>query len=130
QIQLVKAAVDKDAARVEHGAHGAVGHHHTAGETFAKLLRATEGSCIHGGNGTAVPVDFSNSFRLPAFQAKIAVLHLHRRSHMYLNPDESFRRPARRVVIDYDTHRVSIDEVHQNVAANDEVNRIPVVGNE
>ena len=37
EIQLVVAAVDEDAARVEHGAHGAVGEHGPASEDFGKL---------------------------------------------------------------------------------------------
>jgi sialate O-acetylesterase len=40
QVQLVEAAVDEHAARVEHGAHGAVGHQDTAGKLLSKLLCA------------------------------------------------------------------------------------------
>ena len=37
EVQLVVAAVDEDAAGVEHGAHGAVGEHGAAGEDVGKL---------------------------------------------------------------------------------------------
>ena len=36
EVQLVVAAVDEDAARVEHGAHGAVGEHGTVGKDVGK----------------------------------------------------------------------------------------------
>jgi hypothetical protein len=37
QVQLVVAAIDEDAARVEHGSHGAVGKHRAAGKDVGKL---------------------------------------------------------------------------------------------
>src|SRR5439155_19185930 len=55
EIELIEAAVDEDAARIEHGAHGAIGHHHTAGETFTKLLSAADGNGIHGRSGAELP---------------------------------------------------------------------------
>ena len=43
EIQLVVAAVDEDALRVQHRPHGPVGHKDAACELFAKLLRSGDG---------------------------------------------------------------------------------------
>ena len=51
EVQLVEAAVDEDAARVEHGAHGAIGHHDAAGQLIAELLGAGTHGCSHGKSG-------------------------------------------------------------------------------
>jgi hypothetical protein len=48
EVQLVEAAVDEHAARVEHGAHGAVGHHGAARELLSKLFGAGCGGDRHG----------------------------------------------------------------------------------
>ena len=47
EVQLVEAAVDEDAARVEHGAHGAIGHHDAAGQLVTKFLGAGTHGCSH-----------------------------------------------------------------------------------
>ena len=47
EVQLVEAAVDEDAARVEHGTHGAIGHDHAAGQLVTKFLGAGTDGCSH-----------------------------------------------------------------------------------
>ena len=47
EVQLVEAAVDEDAARIQHGAHGAIGHHDAAGQLVAKFLGAGTRRCRH-----------------------------------------------------------------------------------
>jgi hypothetical protein len=48
EVQLIEAAVDENAARIEHGAHGAVGHHGAARELLSKLFGAGCGGGRHG----------------------------------------------------------------------------------
>ena len=48
KVQLIEAAIDEHAARVEHGAHGAIGHDDSAGQLIAEFLGAAAGSCVHG----------------------------------------------------------------------------------
>ena len=61
EVQLVEAAVDEHAARIEHGAHGAIGHHHTAGQLLTELLGSgLGGSHFRGSRG-------SKSFYGPRF---------------------------------------------------------------
>ena len=47
-VQLIEAAVDEHAARIKHGAHGAVGHHGAAGKLLSKLFGAGSGGGRHG----------------------------------------------------------------------------------
>ncbi len=54
EIQLIEAAVDEDAAGVEHGAHGAVRHQDAAGQLLAEFLGAVVGGGGHGKLARAV----------------------------------------------------------------------------
>src|SRR5688572_17899649 len=64
----------------------------------------------------------------PGFEADIAVLDLHRRPDVDLHPDGPVRRPVRRIVVDGDAHQPAVEEVHQRIAADDQVDGVPIVG--
>jgi hypothetical protein len=54
EVELVEAAVDEDAAGVQHGAHGAVGDPDASRQLFSKLLGPAAG-CGHVGEIAAAP---------------------------------------------------------------------------
>src|ERR1022692_3149345 len=47
QVELIEAAVDEHAARIEHGTHGAVGHNDAGRQLVAEFLGAGTGGCSH-----------------------------------------------------------------------------------
>ena len=47
EVELIEAAIDEHAARVEHGTHRAIGHNHTAGQLVTKFLGAGTDGCSH-----------------------------------------------------------------------------------
>ena len=47
EVELVEAAVDEHAARVQHGTHGAIGHDYAAGQLVTKFLGAGTDRCSH-----------------------------------------------------------------------------------
>jgi len=55
------------------------------------------------------------------FQSEVPVLNLHRPTHMHLDADESFKLPARRIVVDHRAHQMSIQYVHEHVAADNQM---------
>src|ERR1019366_10054641 len=47
EVKLIEAAVDEDAARVEHGTHGAIGHNDAGRQLVAEFLSAGSGGSSH-----------------------------------------------------------------------------------
>src|ERR1039457_4789780 len=47
EVELIEAAVDEDAARVEHGTHGAVGDNDAGRQLVAEFLSAGTDGCSH-----------------------------------------------------------------------------------
>ena len=65
---------------------------------------------------------------LPVFYPDIPILDLHRWPDMDLHADQAICWPVRRVVVDDNAHQVAVEDVGEGVAADHDVDRVPVVG--
>src|SRR4029453_9536074 len=67
---------------------------------------------------------------LPALEADVPVLDLHRWHDMDLHADQAIGRTVRRIGVDAHGHEAAVEDVCQDVAAGDDVDGVPVVGDE
>src|SRR5262249_21476686 len=60
--------------------------------------------------------------RLEVLYPPTPVLDFHRWAYVYLNTDQSLESAARDIVINGDAHQTSVDMMHEDVAACDQMN--------
>src|SRR2546425_2381157 len=64
------------------------------------------------------------------FQPPIAVFHLHWPAHMNLNADQPLGGAIRQIVVQHDAHHMPVQSMDQGIAADDQVDGVPIAGDE
>jgi hypothetical protein len=83
EIQLVEAAIDEDAAGVQHGAHGAIGHDDPLSQLIAEFLGTSTKGCSHkgtAGSAEAIIFDFTAGGRVAQNESPMAMRSMDRGS--------------------------------------------------